>query len=78
VVVADDQPDAGRDALAQRPDEGRPGRALVVGGSELEAEHPPLTGRRDAGRDERRHRHDPTVLADLDVRVACASTEAPL
>ncbi len=46
----------------------RPGRALVVAGAELEAEHPALAGERDPDRDEGRHRHDPAALAHLEVR----------
>ena len=67
VVVADDQPDAGQSTLDEAADEGRPGTALVVAGREVESEHAPLAGRRHAGRDEGRHRHDPPALADLDV-----------
>jgi hypothetical protein len=68
VVVTDDQPDAVEAALDESPDEGRPSRPLVVAGSQLEPQDPTLAGLRHTGRDEGRHRHDTTGLADLDVR----------
>src|SRR6266852_9519481 len=68
MVVADDEPDTGQAALDERADERRPGRSLVVARGELEAEDPALPALGHPGRHERRHRHDPTTLADLDVR----------
>lgn len=50
------------------PDEGGPGRSLVVAGRQLKPQHPPLAAGGDPDRDEGCHRHDPPCFADLEVR----------
>jgi hypothetical protein len=68
VVVADDQAHAAEAALDEAAHEAGPGAALVVAGSQLEAQDTALAGRRHAHRHQRGHRHDAARLAHLQVR----------
>ncbi len=67
MVVADDEPDTTESALDEGADEGRPRRPFVVPRCELQAEDASFPVHAHAGGHERRHRDDPTTLADLQI-----------
>jgi hypothetical protein len=65
--IADDEADAAEATRRERADEGRPGRAFVVAGRQLEPEDATLTAGRHPRGHERGHVHHPATDADLHV-----------